>query len=199
MQRSLPVLMNRRRAHRGGVQPTAHQVGELRAGAAVGHVQDKGVGHHLQVLEGQVAGAAVAGRAVVQLAGLALGERDELLQVLHRQLGPHHVQAGHLRQQRHRHEGLGRVVGQLVEDVRVDRQRADVAEDDGVLVVRPRHLGHGDVARAARLVVDEDALAQELGHLGGGGPGHDLAAAAGRERHDQADGLAGPGGLGVGP
>ena len=50
----------------------------------------------------------------------------------------HDVQARHLGQQRDRLEVLVRVVRQLVEDVRVDRQRADVAEDQRVLVVGAR-------------------------------------------------------------
>jgi hypothetical protein len=66
-----------------------------------------------------------------------------------------------------------------------------------VLVLGTCHLAHRDVAGGAGLVVDVDALAQDLGQLAGNGAGDDLAAAAGRERHDEADGLARPGGLGA--
>ena len=64
----LDELQDRRRADRGRLQPAREQVGELRAGAAVRHVDDEDAGRHLQVLEREVAGAAVAGRAVVDLA-----------------------------------------------------------------------------------------------------------------------------------
>ena len=113
MQRSLPVLMNCITAarHAGGVEPTGQQVGQLRAGAAVGHVQDEGVADHLRVFHRQMPGAAVAGRAVVQLAGVLLRVGDELRAGrLHRQVGPH--QGGwHLGEQRDRLEILHRVVG----------------------------------------------------------------------------------------
>jgi hypothetical protein len=105
------------------------------------------------------------------------------------------VEAGYLGQQRDGAEVLDRVVGQLVEDVRVHGQRADVAEHQRVLVVGAGHLGHGDVAGAAGLVLDVDGLAQRLGQLGRDGARDDLAAAARRERHEQADGTAGPGGV----
>jgi hypothetical protein len=195
MQRSLPALMkqDRRRADRCRLQAAGEQVGELRPGAAVRHVHDEDVGRHLQVLEGEVAGAAVARRAVVELARLRLRERDELLEVLRRQIGVDDIQARHLGKQRDRLEVLDRVVGQLFEDERVDRERADVAEHDRVLVVGTRDLGHRDVAGAARLVVDEDALAEQLAELGGGRAGDDLRAAAGSERHDEADRLRRPG------
>ena len=65
-----------------------------------------------------------------------------------------------LRGQRHMGEVPHRVVRQPVEDVRVDRERADVAEDQRVLVFSARHLPHGDVAGRAGLVVDIHALAE---------------------------------------
>ena len=191
----LDELQDRRRADRGRLQAAGEQVGELRAGAAIGHVDDEDAGRHLQVLEGQVAGAAVAGRAVVQLARPGARERDELLQVLRRHVGMDDVQARHLGEQRDRLEVLDRVVGELVEDERVDRERADVAEDQRVLVGRRGDLGHRDVAGAARLVVDVDALAEQLAELDRGRAGDDLRAAAGRERHDEADRLGRPGSL----
>ena len=58
------------------------------------------------------------------------------------------------------------------------------------------HLGHGHVAGAAGLVLDVHGLAQRLGQLGRHRARHDLAAAARRERHHQADGTVGPGRLG---
>jgi hypothetical protein len=130
----LDVRQDGGRAHAGGFEPAGQQVGELRAGAAVGHVQHEDAGGHLQVFKRQVPGAAVAGRAVVELAGPGLGQRDELLEVVRRHAGVDHVQARHLGQQRDRLEVLVGVEGQLVEDEGVDRHGADVAQDDGVAV-----------------------------------------------------------------
>ena len=65
-------------------------------------------------------------------------------------------------------------VGQLGEDVRIDRERADVAQDDGVLVVGTGHVLHGDVAGGAGLVLDKHVLAKRLGHFGRHGAGHDF-------------------------
>ncbi|KAG1228330.1 hypothetical protein G6F68_019495 [Rhizopus microsporus] len=57
-------------------------------------------------------------------------------------------------------------------------------------------LGHhvgADVAIGATLVFADDALAQLLGQLGRPQAAHGIRAAAGRERHDQLDGLGRPG------
>ena len=156
---------------------------------------DEGARRHLQVFHRQMAGAAVAGRAVVEPAGVLLRVRDELAHVAHRQVRVHQVEAGHLGQQRDRAEVARQVVGQLVEDEGVDRHRADVAEDDRVLVVGAGDLAHCHIAGAAGPVVDEDRLAEDLLHLRGGGAGDDLRAAARREGHDEADRLVRPGGL----
>ncbi len=156
-------------------------------------MQHEDLGRHLQVLEGQVPGAAIAGRAVAELAGFFPGIGDEFTQVLDRHVGVDHVKAGHLGQQADGLEVLVRVVGQLVEDVGIDGQGADVAQDDGALVIGARHFLHGDVAGRAGLVVHEDVLAQGLGQLGGRGARHDFRASARRKGHDKADGPCGPG------
>ena len=46
-------------------------------------MHDVGAGHGFEQLGRHVIGRAGAGRRVVELAGLRLGERDELLEVLH--------------------------------------------------------------------------------------------------------------------
>ena len=147
-------------AHGRGLQPAGQQVGQLRPRAPVGHMHDEGLGGHLEVFHGQVTRAAVAGGPVAQLTRAFLHVVHELAQVLHRQVGVHQVEAGHLGQQGHRLEVPVGVIGQAVEDVGVDCQRADVAQDEGVLVFRPRHFLHGHIARATGLVLHVHRLSQ---------------------------------------
>src|SRR6185295_6409386 len=93
-------------------------------------------------------------------------------------------------EQRYRREIAVDVIGQLVVDVRVYGERADVADDQRVAVgLGVRRLLHGDVAATAALVLDHDLLAEALGHLLGGEPRHDRRAAAGGEGNEQADGF----------
>ena len=54
-------------------------------------------------------------------------------------------------------------------------------------------LGRGDVAAGAGFVVDDDRLPQRLGELLRHDARHHVGAAAGREAHDDADRLGGPG------
>jgi hypothetical protein len=96
-------------------------------------------------------------------------------------------------------EVLDRVVGQLVEDVRVHSQRADVAQDERVVVGGVGHFLHGNVAGCARLVLDEHALTDGFAHFARDGTRHDFRAATWRKRHHHPNGFGGPGApLGVG-
>ena len=136
--------------------------------------------------------AAIAGRAVAQLAGVLFGIGHQIGNVLDRQIGVHHVQARHLGQQAHRYKVLFGVPGQLVKDVGVDGQRADVTKDDGALVLCTRYFLHGDIACGAGFVVHKHVLTQRLGEFGCGGAGHNFRAATGCERHNKANRAAGP-------
>jgi hypothetical protein len=70
----------------------------------------------------------------------------------------------------------------------IHRQRADVADDQGIAVgIGARHFLHREVAAAASLVLHDDRLAQAFFHLDGEGAGDDGGAAAGREGHDEAE------------
>ena len=171
----------------GGIGVAGDQVRELRAGALVRHVHHVDSGRHLQHLEGEMAGAAVAGGAVTELARVRLGQCDEFGEILRRHLGTHREDHRHLGQQADRLEVL---VGirQLVEHRGVHGQRADVAEDDRVAVRRgPRNLLHRDGPRAAALVVDEDRLAERLAHFRGQQAGDHVGAAARAVGHHEAD------------
>ena len=186
----LDVRHQRRRARGSRLEPAAEQVLQLRPRSAVRDVHDVDAGHVLEVFEREVAGAAVAGRPVVELAGVLLRERDEFAEVLRLHVGVQHEDVGHLGEQRDRHEVLVHVVGLALHRVGIDRQRADVAEDQRVAVGRgPGDLEHGDGSGAARAVVDDDADAHRDGELLRHGPRDDFRGAARRERDDEADGL----------
>ena len=103
------------------------------------------------------------------------------------------------------HEGIGRrcnaadrleisarIVAGIAVEARPDRQRAGIAQKDGVTVGRT--LGDraaADRAAGAAAVVDHDRLAKRLAHLVGDDARDDGGAAAGRERHHQGDGTVG--------
>jgi len=121
------------------------------------------VGDELQVLDREVARAAVAGAAVVELAGLLPRERDELAQILRRDAFVHDEYRRHLGEERDRPEVLVRVVRQLLEHVGIHGERADMADDERIAVgVGPRDLFHGDVAAAAGLVLDHECWPRPL-------------------------------------
>jgi hypothetical protein len=62
----------------------------------------------------EVLRAAVAGRGVVDLLGLRLGQRDELLHVLRRHLGMHQQHVGRVDQLADGGEALDRVVAEVL-------------------------------------------------------------------------------------
>ena len=182
--------------HRGERQEAVgHFAGEhgldRRAAALVRDMRDVDPGQTVQVLRIQAVGAARADRSVVELARLALRERDELRDAVGREPcpDPHHQrQAG---QQRDRHEVLERVVRQVLDDRGVDRVRVPRKEQR---VPVGHCLGHGirrNRAGRARPVLDQHRLAKALRQLGLDDPRDRVAAAAGRERDQQRDG---PGG-----
>jgi hypothetical protein len=112
-------------------------------------------GHAGQHLAAHLLRGAGVGKA--HLAGLGLGEVDELLQ----RLGRHVVVDGHHQRHRphvaHRRERLVLVVGQLLHQELQRRIGAVGADEDGVAV--GRRLGHGvgtQHAAGAGLVLDDD-------------------------------------------
>jgi hypothetical protein len=193
---ALHVRQQRRHAGRAGLRATGQQVGQLGTGATIRDVGHEGPGDHLQVLHRQVAGTGVAGRPVVDLAGVAPDVRDELLEVPRRHVGMDDEHVRNARQHRHRDEVPVHVVGQVVEDVRVHGQRAHMTQDQRVPVGRGLgHLGHRWNSGTAALVVDEHRLAELPAQLLRHGARDDLARAAGGEGHDEADRPGRPAGL----
>jgi len=114
-------------------------------------------------------------------------EIDELLERLRRRVCAHHQHVRHPRHPGHGHEALQRVVRKLRVDRRVHGEGTDVAHQHRIAV----GLGLGGFAgtertTGARLVVDDDVLPERQLQLGGERARQDVGAAAGRERHDDA-------------
>ena len=158
-------------------------------------MQHEGAAGHFQILKGQVARAAIAGRAVVKLPRLALGVGDEFGQIFDGQIGVNHIQAGHLGDQRDGCEITFSVVAELGENKGVDRQRANVPEDQGVVIGAIGHLLHGNVASGARFVFNKHVLPHGLDHFTGHRPRHNFRTAPRCKRDDQTNGLDRPGRL----
>ena len=78
----LDVRHHGRRIVDHAVDLAGDQIGDGGCGAAIGHVRDLHVGGVHEHRKPEMAGGADAGRAEVDLAGLRLGERDELLERL---------------------------------------------------------------------------------------------------------------------
>ena len=95
---------------------------------------------------------------------------------------------GQGRDQRNRCEGGIGIERQLLVERRVDRVGADRAHAQRVAVRRgARHLGGAKVAAGARLVFDQEALAQRLVQLVADHAGEGVGVAAGGERNDDCD------------
>ena len=152
-----------------------------------------------QIGHGHVRGAAVAARAVVDLAGMGLGIGNERGQVLDRQRGVDHQHVGHARHPGNGREALDRVVGQLGVQAGRDGQRAHMAHQQRIAVARG--LGHAvgaNAAARARDVLGNDRLAPGGGQLMAYRAAQNVGRAAGRERDDQAYCLVRVSGLGEG-
>ena len=100
----------------------AHQVRQHGAGALVRYVHDVHARCVLEQLACEVGVRAIATRAVVELAGLRLGQRDELLNVLRRHGGVHDQHVRNLDRRRDLRERL----------LWVERERGNQPSSDGV-------------------------------------------------------------------
>ncbi len=169
----------------------AQEVRHGRRTALVGHVLHVHLGHALEQLARQVDGTAAARRAEVDLARVGLGVGDQLLHRLERLRGVGDQQVGHVG-----HAGQGREVLHGIErhlpvERCIDGVRAHRAHEERVAVGGRacRHLA-ADVAARAGTVVHHHRLAQLGAHALGDDARQDVGGAAGRERHDDGDGLA---------
>jgi len=77
--------------------------------------------------------------------------------------------------------------------VRVDRDRANIAEKQSVAIRRrPRGHFHADIAGGTRPVVNHDLLTERLREASLQQPDREVGCSGRRERHDDVDG---PGGV----
>ena len=91
-----------------------------------------------------------------------------------------------------------RVVRDALDQVRRDDQRPERGDEEGVAIGRRALDPRGaDGAGGAGLVLDDEGLPEGLRELRADRAGDRVGGAAGREGHDERDGLLGPG-LGVG-
>ena len=142
----------------------------------------------VEQLGDQMIGGADAGGAVVQCARLALGERDELLHGFDAERRIDHHDVGIGRGHGDRREILQRIVGKILVDGRIDRDRPGLTEQQRVAVgVGFVHqLGADDRAGAAA-VLDHDGLSDGLADAFGNDARDRVGAAAGGVGHDQPD------------
>ena len=134
-----------------------------------------------------MAGAADARGAVVH-AVRPLGEFEILGQRLGRYAGMHGQNVGEIDRQANRRDVGLRIVARVLHGVGIDRQDADIGQQDGVAVGRrAQHLAGRDIAAGAGLVVDHDRQAAALGQLLRQDAGDDVAAAARRKTDQQAE------------
>ena len=155
-------------------------------------MHDIDLGRVLEHLHRQVRGRARSGGRVVELARLALRERDEFRERVGLDLWIDDQQVRRDRNERYVREILHRIVGQLRIRARRDRVRAGRAEREGV-TVRGR-LGRGvraDRSAGACLVFDDHLLAEALAELLRDDARHDVGGASRREADDQLDGPVG--------
>ena len=161
----------------------ADHVDHGRASTAERHVQKIDSGHELEQLAAQMHERADAGGGILQLARLLLGQSDELLHRLGRQVGVDHRHDRGGGENRDRRESLDRVVGQRVHP-RIDRDRDRDDEQRVAVLRRARHQLARDRAACPGLVFDDELLAQPLAQLRRDQTGDDVVDTARRERNE---------------
>jgi hypothetical protein len=132
--------------------------------------------------------AAGPGRRIVELAGIALGRRDQFADRFRRNGRVHQHDQRARGDQPDRREIPSRVVADILIERRIDRERAGAAETERIAVGRGfRDLARRDRAAGAALVLDHDLLAERAAHLLGDDARHQVIAAAGRVGNHQRD------------
>ncbi len=164
---------------------------ERRAGAAERNVRHLQPGELQEPGAGEVRALADAGGGVAELVRIGLEEGDQLGDRLDAGL---RMRRDDVRDPDHVGDRLElvRLVGEVLEDAVGDRVRAGIADQDGVAVrLGADHLGRADRAAAAGAVFHDGRLAPGGLQMRGEQPAHDVGRAAGRGRHDEADGFGG--------
>ena len=172
----------------GEIHSPGDQVQRQRAVALVGDV------NHVQLLlrdelrGGEDAGG-VAG-AVIQLARIGARVGDQVADRVHRQAGVREHEEAEDADQRDRREVVHRVVGRnLLRRRRVGHPGCRAVVQRVAVRIGLAHRLRGDNALRARARFDDHRLAKLLGERLREDARAEFGRAAGRERHDQADGL----------
>ena len=153
-------------------------------------------GSFLEQVARQVNGGAVAGRAISDGARRGLGGRHHVGQRFVLGVDTRGDDHGRVRHVGHGRQVLGGVPRQVLVQPGADDQIVLLAHDDVIACGSGLHrLGNTDGAASSRLVVGHHGPFVGFRQLGGDQAGQDVGAAAGREGHDQTDGL---GGIGAG-
>jgi hypothetical protein len=156
--------------------------------ALEGNVNELGAGLVLEPLDDQVGIAAHPERAEIELVGMLLRIGDQLLEILHRHAL---VQDQHLLRERDvgdRLEILQRIVGQVLVERRIDRDRAARQQADGGAIGRRRLAGIGrDDGVGAGPALDHEAMRVALLERLAERAHHYVDGAAGRERDQHPD------------
>ena len=144
------------------VDAAGDEVGQGRAGAAERHVGELDAGHGGEQLGRQMRARADAGARIGELAGLALGDGDQVGEGVDRQRRMHHQHLLERADQPDRGKILARIVARIGVEARRDAEHAGVADHQGVAVVRAlcdRACAGG--AAGAGAVLDHDCRPSE--------------------------------------
>ncbi len=141
--------------------PGEHVI-EARPDALVGNVSDVDARHGLQQLHGEMRVGAGAGRRVGQIAGLALGERDELGERARLDRGMHRQHARQRHDDRDRREIAHRVEQHLLVGQMIDRQRAGGHQQRVAVGRRVRGRLDADHVAGAGTVLDDRTAAPSI-------------------------------------
>ena len=153
--------------HRGRVlelhlDAARDEVDQRRPGAAIWNVRDVDAGERLEQFGGQEIERADAGRAVADRARLRARERDQVAHRFDREIlvdDEHRRAGGDLHDRR---EVAQQVVGHVLLDVRVDRDRRRRAQDGVAVRRRLGGLPGADRAAGAADVLDHDRALELL-------------------------------------
>ncbi len=169
---------------------TSHHVGQGRCRALVVHGLQLHARQRLEQLHVEMAARADAEGAVVELAGLLLGERKELLHVAHRRRRIEDQRVIDADETRDRREPVHGVVGQLGIEARIDHEGRLRPDEQRVSVgCRLGDVFRRDLIVGARPVLDDDLLAPGFGEALREQAGKRIGDAAGRGRHHDGDWL----------
>jgi hypothetical protein len=151
----------------------------------VRHELELGAGDLLEIDTGDVLAGAQARGALGRLVRIGLQPGDQLLEILRREILPHHSDIGILRQAGDRYEVLLDVVVQIV-DRAVGDVRRPVADAHRVAVRRGVHgAADADGTVGAGDVLDHDRLAERRAHRLTQGPRHRVDRSAGTIGNDE--------------